>query len=415
MNLAESIRSERRVRQPLPCTMHLRAQRSRRAKGPLASTLERPQHRPLATKHTVKPSLPTKPARPHTAPEAMGRQQRRKQAEPPTSPGFHNFRPREAPPMPALSSEELERLGLRAKQECGVCLRQYLLSNLPGVTTRRAITRLRENWVKELGTAEPVNVDVRTSKPAQYYSEVRLCVFCYQFVRSGLNDGPDNDQTASPPTARLNGSPLPARYGRHRPRLGDRNLLAGTSAAPTAQAKATAAAVEEAVLQAERMAEQRRIVNKQQPRILSETNVVTSSMGAQFGSLGRKRRWRVDAQRPQQRSDEYRSTRRSLQGAHLIFCRYAAEPQQTRLRRQVDLQCGTDGVECAATRCQTTSKIVHNSYTSEVGFIGNFQLRSYLSSRREKTFITARETVTKEEDRAVGRSGFSCDSCSGER
>eukprot|EP01043_Picozoa_sp_COSAG02_P065666 COSAG02_NODE_9977_length_2059_cov_1.283673_2_plen_340_part_00 len=339
--------------------------------------------------------------------------------------------------MPALSSEELERLGLRAKQECGVCLRQYLLSNLPGVTTRRAITRLRENWVKELGTAEPVNVDVRTSKPAQYYSEVRLCVFCYQFVRSGLNDGPDNDQTASPPTARLNGSPLPARYGRHRPRLGDRNLLAVTSAAPTAQAKATAAAVEEAVLQAERMAEQRRIiqakrktaegsqpttsprakciVNKQQPRILSETNVVTSPMGAQFGSLGRKRRWRVDAQRPQQRSDEYRSTRRSLQGAHLIFCRYAAEPQQTRLRRQVDLQCGTDGVECAATRCQTTSKIVHNSYTSEVGFIGNFQMRSYLSSRREKTFITARETVTKEEDRAVGRSGFSCDSCSGER
>ncbi len=363
MNLAESIRSEHRVRQPPPCSMHLRAQRFRRAKGRLAEKPDRPQHRPhTAAKKRVESSPPRTPARPRTAPQAVGRPQRVRQAELPTSPGFRNFRPRDAPAMPALKPEELERLGLRAKRECGVCLRQYLLSELPGVTTRRAITRLQEKWVKELGTAEPVNVDKRASKPAQYYSEVRVCVFCFQFLSGGVNDGPENDHMSgdtpvplhchkdptweaagrhatknrSPATARLNGSPLPARYGRHQPRLGD-HLLAATSATPTLQATAAAAAVEEAKAQSERMAEERRIiranrepvtgsdcsqpttsphnaaraVDKNQAKVPDDT--LTRAMGAQVGSLGRKRGWRVDAQR----TDYHRSTQRSPRGVRM--------------------------------------------------------------------------------------------------
>ena len=136
------------------------------------------------------------------------------------------------------------------------------------------VTRLRDGWAKELGTAEKAPVDVRHSKPAQYYSEVRLCVFCFQFVSSGkssdaichclilkksfldrmfaipgVEDGADDEDgdtsaasrsmnaSARPsvsagssrsamtarsppeptPVVRSNGSPIPTRYGRRSP------------------------------------------------------------------------------------------------------------------------------------------------------------------------------------------------------
>lgn len=310
MKLAVSIQLEQRARPPVPVTEQLCTQRIRRDNGGVVSTPKDLQHRPpTATKQTGRdtetereaetergrdkdahrePSaVPTPPARPRTAPECTERQRERK-TEALVTPRSRNFRSRDAPPMPALTPEELERLGMSVKRKCGICLRQFLLSDLPGVTSWRAITRLRESWVEQLGTAEPVSVDVRTSKPAQCYSTVRLCVFCFQFVTGGVNDGPDNDEisantmmlqhqhkdpasckdarkrtstsllTASPPTMRLNGSSLPTRYGRRSPELGDRRLLAPASMTPTAQNAAIAAAVQEAKAQAERKATERK-------------------------------------------------------------------------------------------------------------------------------------------------------------
>ena len=288
MKLAESIQLEQRARQPVPITKHLCTQRSRRNNGGVVSSPKGLQQRPLiATEQTEPSPVPqTPPARPRTAPECTERQHERK-AEALMGPRSRNFRARDAPPMPALTPEELERLGMRVKRKCGICLRQFLLSDLPGVTSWRAITRLRENWVEQLGTAEAVDVDVRTSKPAQCYSTVRLCVFCFQFVSDGVNDGPDNDEIsantmmlphhhkdpasckgtgnrssasllpAPPPTVRLNGSSLPTRYGRRRLDLGDRRLLAPGSMTPTAQNAAIAAAVQEAKAQAEKIAKER--------------------------------------------------------------------------------------------------------------------------------------------------------------
>lgn len=297
MKLAEWVRMEKRAPQPPPVTPHLRAQRFRRAKGPLASGLQRPQAvRPqtAAPPAAAAPLSPAAATRPHTAPQSDARSAAgSRKAGPLPSPGFRSFRPREAPPMPALTPVELGRLGLVVKQPCGVCLRQFKLCDLPGVSTKRAVARLREGWSNELGTTEPVCVDVRSSKPAQYYSEVRLCVFCFQFLSSGL-DEVDNDPlptkptavpprsqedqvspvgsrsseslvvassppvAATPPVARTNGSRIPMTVRRSSPTMGDDiELLEIDPVVLAKQAAATASAVAEAQEEAKRAAEQK--------------------------------------------------------------------------------------------------------------------------------------------------------------
>lgn len=315
MKLADSVRSEQRMRPLLQVTPHLRTQRFRRAKGPVASALKRPAARPLtATKLTAGLDSRETPERPRTAPEIV--RSYGKRAEPPPSPGFRNFRPRAAPPMPALTPEELQDLRLLVKQECGVCLRQYSLSNLPGVASRRAVTRLRESWYEELGTSEQVDTDVRTSKPSQCYSEVRVCVFCFQFVTTGLSQGHEKHQvvantvatdhhkvptnsavtvsttatnllTTSPQTVRINGSPIPTRFGRYGPCLSNPRSILVASPILNPQAEATAIAVKKAKEQAEIMAAARlkvkagKLAKKHEQRMTEQAQEIQAKQSVQ--------------------------------------------------------------------------------------------------------------------------------------
>ena len=136
--MAAWVDSEKRAPQPPLPSPQLRAQRFRRAKGPLPGAFDRPR-RPLTAAPPAKnasPNSPLTPARPHTAPMVTPPRSHRVAAAP--SSGFRKFTPREAPPMPAMTLEEHERMGLVKTQECAVCLRQHKLADLPGVTSRRA-------------------------------------------------------------------------------------------------------------------------------------------------------------------------------------------------------------------------------------------------------------------------------------
>lgn len=70
---------------------------------------------------------------------------------------------------------------------CGLCEQDYVPDNLPGITTRATIAKLRKGWMSktddpQLRGALETEVKGPPSNSA-LYDKVRLCALCFQFVR----------------------------------------------------------------------------------------------------------------------------------------------------------------------------------------------------------------------------------------
>lgn len=86
--------------------------------------------------------------------------------------------------------------GIR-KMRCGLCEMDYISDNLPGIATRATIQKLRKGWMSKTddpairgGTAAELESSPREGEKdsgaphnATLYDKVRLCAFCFQFVR----------------------------------------------------------------------------------------------------------------------------------------------------------------------------------------------------------------------------------------
>lgn len=94
--------------------------------------------------------------------------------------------------MPVKKQQKV--FGIR-KIRCGLCEIDYISDNLPGIATRATIQKLRKGWMSKTddpqlrgGTAgepELEKGDNANGAPssATLYDKVRLCAFCFQFVR----------------------------------------------------------------------------------------------------------------------------------------------------------------------------------------------------------------------------------------
>eukprot|EP00746_Dinoflagellata_sp_MGD_P152252 gnl/MRDRNA2_/MRDRNA2_83537_c0_seq2.p1 gnl/MRDRNA2_/MRDRNA2_83537_c0~~gnl/MRDRNA2_/MRDRNA2_83537_c0_seq2.p1 ORF type:complete len:532 (-),score=182.14 gnl/MRDRNA2_/MRDRNA2_83537_c0_seq2:98-1693(-) len=81
--------------------------------------------------------------------------------------------------------------GIR-KIKCGLCEMEYISDNLPGIATRATIQKLRKGWMSmsddpqvTAGSAgDELELDDKGQpSKAALYDKVRLCGFCFQFVR----------------------------------------------------------------------------------------------------------------------------------------------------------------------------------------------------------------------------------------
>lgn len=74
---------------------------------------------------------------------------------------------------------------------CGLCEQDYVPDNLPGITTRATIGKLRKGWMSKTddpqlrGSAEFEDQGVKGAPQSNsaLYDKVRLCALCFQFVR----------------------------------------------------------------------------------------------------------------------------------------------------------------------------------------------------------------------------------------
>jgi len=93
--------------------------------------------------------------------------------------------------------KKLKVFGIR-KIRCGLCEMDYISDNLPGIATRATIQKLRKGWMSktddpqlrggtggEQAVESPREGENGSGAPssAMLYDKVRLCAFCFQFVR----------------------------------------------------------------------------------------------------------------------------------------------------------------------------------------------------------------------------------------
>merc|ERR1719388_2893 len=89
------------------------------------------------------------------------------------------------------------RRSLVLETKCGLCEMDYISDNLPGIATRATIQKLRKGWMSKTddpqlragttGDLEPSPQEGESNSggpsTATLYDKVRLCGFCFQFVR----------------------------------------------------------------------------------------------------------------------------------------------------------------------------------------------------------------------------------------
>merc|ERR1719379_1133707 len=114
---------------------------------------------------------------------------------------FHMYFAEKQTPKDSINYDKLsvqkkqKVFGIR-KIRCGLCEVDYISDNLPGIATRATIQKLRKGWMSKTddpqlrggttGDLEPSpreGDDKGAPSSATLYDKVRLCGFCFQFVR----------------------------------------------------------------------------------------------------------------------------------------------------------------------------------------------------------------------------------------
>jgi len=87
--------------------------------------------------------------------------------------------PRDSINYDRLQGARKQRVFGLAKLRCGLCEQSYVLDNLPGITTRATIGKLREKWRAVAGDSQ----GERCKGLSGLYNKVALCALCFQFVQ----------------------------------------------------------------------------------------------------------------------------------------------------------------------------------------------------------------------------------------